>query len=199
MATLSTNFSVTESALLLVGLIERDFISSLDGRRKRPRIVKSSFGTLDPLQVLYQTTILRLVSTTEAYLDALNSHLLHLYYRRSGSESVGDVASIEKKSSANWNARQKAFLEYHGVVISDQRSWKEVDAAIAARNSIAHGLGTITNRQLQQRDLEDRLRTIGIRISGRRLAISDHCINLTVEVCLEFIRGVDEAISKSSG
>ena len=171
---------------------EREFKASACGHRPRPRIVNSALGTFNPLEVRRHTTILRFISTTEAYIDALNNIMIREQVVTLTSQLRAILQAIDVEASRSWEHRRKAFSRFHGINLSAQNSWKEVEAATHARNSIAHGLGRLTASQIQNDQLPRTLQRIKIYISGGHLIITNESIRVVLDACLRFIRSVDQ-------
>jgi uncharacterized membrane protein len=93
------------------------------------------------------------------------------------------------ESASNWQ-RRKTFGAKYGVPVAEFAKWAKVDAAIAARNSIAHGLGTVTRRQ-DVRTLQTKLHRIGISIADTRLLIPDAALSELRSLLVDHIRYVD--------
>lgn len=186
--------AVTDAALLLVLAAERDFRFARQNTQRRPRIVSFALGTLDPIDVTCQATILRLFSTIEAYVDALNRDLLQEAIDLATPQPHVVLEELQFHSSRNWSERQKAFRRVHGVRLSRQCSWKEIEATREVRNCIAHGLGQLTAPQLRNQNIGRKLEFIKIRVSGGRLVITDESVWAVVQACSKFIRSVDRAI-----
>jgi hypothetical protein len=107
----------------------------------------------------------RLVPTTPDFVPTLWEH---------------ELANV----SSNWARRIGGWKQLHHLNVKRFPYWAELDGYIAARNIIAHGLGTLTSRQW--RDDETTPRRLGaakIEIHARRLALdASH-----VERCAELV------------
>ena len=187
-------YALADSALLLLIAASKDYRTSMELSTQKPRISSVLLGTLDPVQIKRQATLLRYISTTEAYIDAVNGSLLWEELGTPTNLLRAMVQEIEQSASSNWPNRQRAFKNLHGVTLSSQTSWKNVEAATHARNSIAHGLGRLTASQRRNKSLPGILLKIDVRVSGGRLAITDASLQKVFRACSDFIRSVDQAI-----
>lgn len=143
--------------------------------------------------VQLQASLLRYVSTAEAYVDAMMVDLL--FQRLSPPTTLlrSMVHEIEVSGSSNWSRRHEVYRRIHGIRLNQCDSWKEVDAATHARNSVAHGLGRLTASQRLSSDLPKVLKRIDIVISGGHLQITQGSVDAVFDACGKFIRSVDQS------
>lgn len=187
------NSAITDETLLLLLAVQRDYESATSTSACRPRIVSPVVGIADPVQVNRQATLLRFISTIEAYTDALISDLLKQQIDSPVALRTIILQEVELSSSRNWPSREKAFQRIFGIRLSKQDSWKDVEAAREARNSIAHGLGRLTAQQLQNRSLVKKLGRMKIHIGSGRIVITDESLPLVFEACISFVKSLDAA------
>lgn len=189
------NRAITDEALLLLLAAIRDFESAVCAPQRRPRIVSSSFGTYDPVQIQYQAIILRQVSTIEAYIDTLNRELLREGIPWPAPMLASILQEVEFWSSRSWREREQWFKRIHGIRLSyqDRDAWKKVEAARDARNAIAHGLGRLTPRQLRSTNIAERLYRIRIHISNGQMVIAPESMSIVADACSTFVRSLDAA------
>jgi len=184
----------TESALTLLAYARRSSGAGLAGIvARRPRIRTSPLGPVDPIVVRRHVLLLRYVSVTEAYVDALMADLL---FQRLGPPTMllrSMVHEIELSASANWSKRIEAFKRVHGAQLSKCDAWTEVEGATHARNSIAHGLGRLTASQRQNVNFASWVGRIGITVSGGTMVVSDAAVENVHNACRRFIVAIDAA------
>ena len=185
---------LTESALQLLRVANRDLHAAKPLAVRPPRISGPHFGTLDPTQVRYQAALLRMVSTTEAYLDSVNDLLMRRHFQAPTRPIQSMVEELGIGSSRSWQARHSAFKKLHGVRLRKQSSWKVLEGAIEARNGIAHGIGRLTPTQLRNADLQVQLKRVDITVGGGRMIMSDNSLAVVLEACVCFVRSVDRAV-----
>jgi hypothetical protein len=102
---------------------------------------------------------------------------------------VADDASVPATNS--WNAQQKAFQQWFGI---DAKSvdWKDVQTLASARNTVAHGLGTLTRRQKPSRPkLLAAFRALMIDLIGDTLVLSDASLVAATSRCADLISHID--------
>jgi hypothetical protein len=175
MLTGGCNQRLTDDALRLLVEARRAAVAAerfASGRA--PRILVSTLGPTDPVLLHRLSVILRYVSIVEAYVDALIMNLL-----------------TDHLPPPNWNKRHLAFQTLHDVQLYECSSWEEVEAAIAVRNSVAHGLGRLTASQRRNPELPSKFRLIGVSISGGQLYLSDSTLGVVFQACTDFIQDLD--------
>ena len=184
----------TEAALTLLGQAKR-MGSGLGYSMvlRRPRIRISPLGPVEPAVVRRHTLLLRYVSITEAYVDALMADLLAQKLGPPGALLRSLVHEIELSASANWSKRHESFKRIHGFQLSKCDGWKEVDGATHSRNSIAHGLGRLTASQRQNPNFAGLVGRVGITISGGWIVVSDAAVDAVHDAYRRFIVAIDAA------
>jgi hypothetical protein len=195
----SPRFELSEAALgmLLSNESSKDYTRNYS--HGRVRVLRSSLGAVDPETMRSQYSIVRIVSIVEAYLDSLSIQLVHNQVAHPLSSLMSYlVDEFEVNATNTWNNRHDVFKQVHGVVLRKCDGWPCVEAAILARNSIAHGLGRLTPRMRKDRSLSAVLARINATIGGGQIHI-DHSTPKVVQNCsAEFIRAVDRSFSSSS-
>jgi hypothetical protein len=86
---------------------------------------------------------------------------------------------------------------YHQIQISDFPRWVELDAGIEVRNSIAHALGRLTPRQ-NKGNAASKISQIGVAIQDGNIEITDSGLRQCRDVCIEFVRYLDEKMQSAS-
>jgi hypothetical protein len=140
---------------------------------------------------------MRLVSIIEAYVDSMNSQLVRRHLSDDTPTPVRRMtADVEIRSSSTWGDRKEAYARYHGVSIGNCSGWNEVDAAIAVRNSLAHGLGTLTPRQ-RNHAMRTKMRSVGARVVDDRIHLTSDALGKLLSVAVAFVDSVDSAVRPS--
>ena len=184
----------TEAALTLLGQAKRMGGGiGLGWVLRRPRIRTSPLGPVEPNVVRRHTLVLRYVSITEAYVDALMADLLAQKMGPPSALLRRLVHEIELSASASWPKRHESFKRIHGFQLSKCDGWKEVDGATHARNSIAHGLGRLTASQRQNPNFASLVGRVGINVSGGAIVVPDAAVDAVYDACRRFIVAVDAA------
>jgi hypothetical protein len=96
----------------------------------------------------------------------------------------------------NWPDRVSAWNSIFELKLSTFPRWQEIEALTLARNIIAHGLGTLTRRQLKQgvakHDVVTRLSRIGIALNGQELSVGPSEVRRCADLVIEFVTWLDE-------
>lgn len=158
---------------------------------RQPRIRASPLGPVEPDIVRRHTLLLRYVSITEAYVDALMPGLLTEQLGPPSALLRSMVHEIELAASANWSKRLESFKRIHGFQLSKCDGWKEVEGATHARNSIAHGLGLLTASQRQNPNFAAVVGRVGINVGGGAIVVSDAAVDTVYDACRRFIIAID--------
>lgn len=153
-------------------------------------------------QIRAQSTLLRMVSITESFAsEQLVEHLEDLL----PSERTDFLQDLylreEDQAIGTWRNMQDRYRKWFKINISGYENWDSLNAAINARNSIAHGLGELTRRQKrdkQRQNLERDLARIGITLSDGRLRLSDRALAESLVVFVEFVIWLDEELRKKN-
>lgn len=187
--------AITEEAQRLIRATAADFSAltppapSSRGRHGG----SSTFGLYDFDQVRNQSVYLRLVSIVEAYVDTCSSHLFDS--RTSGRDAFvrALVNEVRDASLRGWEERKAAFKTYHGVTLGECSKWSDIDAAREVRNSIAHGLGTLTPRQ-QGGAVRRKMGAVGIAFRGDQILIDRSAIDRCARSSVAFIQDIDRRL-----
>jgi hypothetical protein len=185
--------ALTEQALLLLLHAQRTLAEPLG---RQPLRSPARGGRIQSAtRVVEEAALLRLVSITESFLDALSLQAI------SGAVDarvpiVGKlVEEFEMSATSSWPKREEAFKNYHGVLLTACAGYKDVQAAIQVRNCIAHGLGRLTPRQRRNRGLPSQVSSLNVAVGSGRMHLGDSTISITGQACGSFIRAVDLLIT----
>jgi hypothetical protein len=157
--------------------------------------MSTTLGPYNFSQVRAQAEYLRLVSIVEAFVDTCCNHLFDLKVR--GQQMfVHNLASAARDlASAGWDERKKAFSTYHGVPLGSCARYSDVDCAVQVRNAIAHGLGSLTRRQRNTKDMV-KITSVGIILRNQALIIDKDALDRCVLACATFVADVDRRIPR---
>ncbi|WP_181771605.1 hypothetical protein [Amycolatopsis pittospori] len=187
---------MTEEAASLLAENRADFRATEDDSDSKGagRIrLTGSLGSHDPAQTRLEAMYLRYISIVEAYIDSLNGYL----FRRqlAGHEPILRrlVADAELRSSSTWSDRKVAFSRYHTFSIETFGRWSQFDAGIDVRNAIAHGLGSLTRRQRNQKT-RAKIRSIGVVLVDDRIVLGTTALDRCYVICRELILYVDSQV-----
>jgi hypothetical protein len=144
----------------------------------------------NPAVVLLESTYLRFVSIAEAFTDVM---IELLFGRAVPAPSALVSALIDEKldRAGRWDDRRELLL-LHDIRLSDFVQWQQLDAGIEVRNTIAHGLGALTRRQVRDAKLPAKLQSIHVRLESRRVILSEGNISELRNVCVDYVRWLDQ-------
>ncbi|MEU7795569.1 hypothetical protein AB0B11_19275 [Micromonospora tulbaghiae] len=191
--TITPRNEVTEVAIKLLIWAETDLAAEhiLAVGAPKPRIGRTTLGLVSPKHVRRQAAVFRMVSVVEAFLDTLSRELTGSYvpYRTKTLNLL--LEDFDVNTTFSWQQREDAYRRYHGIELKKCAAWDEINAAIQARNSIAHGLGRITPKQVRKANLASQLKAIDISIVNGELNFGEKCLTLVRDACSEFVKAVD--------
>lgn len=156
----------------------------------RPRLLRRlDLASSGSEQVQRQATLVRLMSITESFcaarLLALGEDLV--------SPPDGSLTSILWEDAAldatrTWESQKDAFKKWLNV----RPDWTQIDGLAEARNAVAHGLGTLTRRQLKSRaSTMTKLNRTGIAVNNDELLLTDDDLSRAAARCSELIQELD--------
>jgi len=178
------------SALLFQTLgAHRTAVAGLRPRRP-PRLPSGKIP--DAEQIQCQSTLVRLLSVTESFASQLLLREIDKAAARAQSTSINriwDDAAV--RGTNTWSDQKKAYENWLGV----REDWKVVERLAEARNAVAHGLGTLTRRQLRnEASVRSKLRQAGITLTGIRIVLSDAALSSAAADCRSLIHRLDLAV-----
>jgi hypothetical protein len=186
------NRELTEAALKLIHWSLDDLHLPGGSPVFRGRVIRTPLGPVAPAVVRQQATLFRMVSIVESYLDALSRELVSEAIPQHFSMLEPLLEDFNSGTTATWSRRIQTYNRYHKINLKKQTSWRELEAAIDVRNSIAHGLGRLTATQAaKKRQVEARLKFIEVLIVDHELRYSDRSIEIVRRACSDFVRSVD--------
>ncbi|WP_141714033.1 hypothetical protein [Micromonospora inyonensis] len=183
----------TEAAIRLIRLTAADIQSAMV-RVPVGRIVRATsvFGSEDLADALKQAHYLRLVSIAEIYTDVLMSELLGERLPTNDELIAKLMATAELASSSSWPRRSEFFNRLHGIKLDEFDRNAELNAAKRVRNIVAHGLGRITSKEMENSRLGSQLSLIGVRIQDRRVIITEQSLVTLSKLTIDYITWLDE-------
>lgn len=190
-------FAVTEEALRLLHATHADF-TRLPAHSPRGRLRAGTTTALGPYnfgQVRAQSEYLRLVSIVETFVDACSNHLFDLKTQGHGLFVRNLTAAARDQASNSWEERKRAFAIYHDVPLGSCSSYSDVAAAVQVRNAVAHGLGSLTRRQQNKKDMT-KMASVGITFRNRAIIIDAKALSHCVLSCAAFMADVDARIPR---
>jgi hypothetical protein len=141
-----------------------------------------------------QTRLLRLVSVTEAYIDAMSVWRVSSYVDLNNPTQAQLLEGWELTSTTNWSERCKAYQRYHSIQLQACPAYQEVQAAVQLRNSITHGLGRITPRQRTKTRLSTEALLVDATVDDGRVHLGENTIAIAATACRFLVQFVDEGM-----
>lgn len=139
--------------------------------------------------------VFRMVAIAEGYVDNVSRTLFT-------DVTVGQtglfkrlVAEAESHAYDSWRERKDVFSRYHRIPLSECAKWSDIDAAIEIRNSVAHGLGRLTERQRTSSTIST-LSRIGVHVVDDRLIVTTPVAGRCYQSAREFISSLDQQAAK---
>ncbi len=139
----------------------------------------------DAEQIQCQSTLVRLLSVAESFASQLLLREIDKAAARARSASINRIwedAAI--KGTSSWRDQQSAYVNWLGI----KEDWKAVERLAEARNAVAHGLGTLTRRQLRsEASVRNKLKEAGIALNGIQIVLSDAALSSAAADCRDLI------------
>lgn len=156
----------------------------------------TALGTYDVRNARAQAYFFRIVSILEAFTDAALEHMFRNILPTSSEAAIRLLESHLLDATQRWETRKKSFAEHHSLPLSDAAvgfpRWSQLDGMIEVRNSVAHGLGSLTRQQRQNpRRAAARCSQVGVQVWAGELLIDRTSLEKAAEVAEEFIRWLD--------
>ncbi|MFB4314753.1 hypothetical protein [Actinomadura sp. 21ATH] len=182
MTDVAPSWSLTDDALTLILHAENDIGEKVQGNRPLSgmRLTEQLGGTTADELWLRETAILRLISTIEAYTNAASA----LFFTK--------TSSPPPKSPFTWPQRHKHYNNKHGIVLKTLSGWERVNAGIALRNCLAHGLGNLTEILLSEERLGIRMKCIDVSVSGNRMHPTMTTVPKLAAGCRSFVLDIEK-------
>jgi hypothetical protein len=178
------------SALLFQTLgAHRTAVAGLRPRRA-PRLPSGKIP--DTEQIQCQSTLVRLLSITESFASQLLLREIDKAAARAQSVSIDRIwEDAAVRGTSGWSDQEKAYKDWLGVKID----WKAAERLAEARNAVAHGLGSLTRRQLRNEgSVRYKLTQAGITLVGIRIVLSDAALLSAASDCRDLIHRLDLAV-----
>jgi hypothetical protein len=193
---MTVRFASTEAGLHLLQGNLRHFLRGIRAANVLPgRIHYTTLGSNDPRDLALQATFLRLVSVAEATVDTLAVELTARTVPP--LDEVLRLLVLEKElaGSSSWEARRRSYKRHHGVDLQKCRDYALIEGAIEVRNSVAHGLGRLTTRQILSTETARKLARISVIVVNDFVRLETQNIKECADYCATFLRSLDASVS----
>lgn len=165
----------------------RKISGALNRGRRDSRL--TSPHDIDEGDIQRQTTLVRLLSITESYCAA---RLTNYVEQKLDVASSKIHAAIWEKTAidvtSNWANQKDAYKKWLEV----DPEWRWLEGLAEARNSVSHGLGHLTRRQLRSRaSTSSKISAAGLSLSGNALIITDDSLIRAMDICCNLIIDIE--------
>ncbi|MBA3652575.1 MAG: hypothetical protein H0W70_00090 [Actinobacteria bacterium] len=165
------------------------------------RIFRSStaLGTYELGNARAQAYFFRIVAVVDAYTDAALEAMFRGVVPPSSPAAVRLLESHLLDATQRWESRKRSFADHHSLSLGDAANgfpqWSKLDGMIEVRNSIAHGLGSLTRQQRQHATrTAGRCKQVGVRIEAGEVIVDNPSLVTAGDVAEDFIRWLDQKI-----
>jgi hypothetical protein len=162
------------------------------------RIARSStaLGTYEITNARTQAHYFRVVSIVESYTDAALEGMFKCVVPAASSAAIRLLEEHLIGATQRWESRKRSFADHHGIALGDSHSgfpqWAKLSGMIEVRNSIAHGLGSLTRQQRQHaRRTASSCRQAGVRIEAGEVVVDLVGLTTAAQVAEDFVRWLD--------
>jgi hypothetical protein len=186
------NNELSETAVLLIKATYRDHARTLasSAATDSPFLTHPRLGTHSPAGTQRQGCVLRMLSVADAYVDIVLETALRAKIAPA-PPAVEVLLTLALPKLDTWGGRNE-FANMFGLSpLSGFSRWSQVKAASDARNSIAHGLGSLTRKQ---NDATKRsLRDVKVAVTDGQLRLTDGSVEHIRDLIVAFIEHLDHA------
>lgn len=190
--------TIGDAAVHLIRTAMNEHSATASGIFVSGRIFRSStaLGTYDFRNARAQSYLFRVVSVVEAYADAALESKFRSVVPPSSSAAIRLLESHLLRATLSWDARKRSFAEHHALPLGDAKlgfpQWSKLDGMIEVRNSIAHGLGSLTRLQRQNPTrTAARCSQVGVRIHAGEVVVDSVSLQSAAQVAEDFVRWLD--------
>lgn len=180
---------LTETAVLLIKTTHKDHartVAALSG--SRTSTTRTRLGVHNSLGNQRHACLFRMVSIAEAFVDiVLETSLRQLVAATTPTaETLMSMAMVKLDT---WAGRSDFANMFDLPAVNKHTKWSQVRAATDARNSIAHGLGSLTRKQ--DAGTKRTLEQIKIRVVDRALVVDEAALVAVRDLMVDFVGKVD--------
>jgi hypothetical protein len=166
--------------------------------RSHPRHTRRPRLATEPAQVAEEEAITRIIAACEVYVSKRLREVTDFVATQGGRTAVELWRRQENQATATWAGLVDAWRDFHGIDFSNcAEHYAVVRGFVEVRNSVAHGLGKLTKRQLADANTARRITAdAGVTVvdGGIRLVADnvDHCARSVHSL----VRWLDHAASE---
>lgn len=190
--------TIGDAAVLLIRTAVYEYGSTPPVLMAFGRIFRSStaLGTYEIGNARTQAYFFRVVAVVEAYTDAALDALFRGVVPASSPAASRLLDQHLLDATQRWGSRKESFAGYHGISLGDTHAgfpqWSKLDGMIEVRNSIAHGLGSLTRQQRRNApSTASRCGQVGVRIEAGEVVVSHANLMAAAQIAEDFILWLD--------
>lgn len=190
--------TIGDAAVLLIRTAVFEYSATPPALMAFGRILRSStaLGTYEVGNSRTQAYFFRVVAVVEAYTDAALDALFKGVVPASSPAASRLLDEHMLSATQRWDSRKRSFADHHGISFGDSRTgfhhWSKLDGMIEVRNSIAHGLGSLTRQQRRNAlRTASRCGQIGVRIEAGEVVVSHANLMAAAQIAEDFILWLD--------
>ena len=193
--------TIGDAAILLTRTAVYEFSSTPPVLLAFGRIFRSStaLGTYEVGNARTQAYFFRIVAILEAYTDAVLEAMFNNVIPASSPAAIRLLEGHLADATQGWDSRKRSFADHHGLHLGDNvhgfAKWSQILAMIEVRNSIAHGLGSLSRQQ--RRDptrAAARCAQIGVRVEASEVIVSYVNLQQAAGLAEDYIKWLDAKI-----
>jgi hypothetical protein len=104
----------------------------------------------------------------------------------------------EMQAEGSWESMQEAWTEWFGIQIGKAPDYSRLDAYIVIRNTIVHGLGTLTRRQTRSdggKRVKAKLAGVNVSLVGDRIVLPFSAVEDCAKVAAHYVEWLDSELA----
>ena len=162
-----------------------------ESRRRigRMSLLRTGSGSL-PLEY---SAIVTTISIAEGFFAATLQTRVEDAFDTTTQLMLDAQRDASRTMDSNWDDRLKRARRWFGIDSTSEQSVIEMLAFVEARNSIVHGVGRLTRRQMSDggAKVTTQLTSVGVPVVGGALRLDEVAANRCARQCAEAIRWLD--------
>jgi hypothetical protein len=193
--------AIGDAALTWMWAAFREYEAATPALASYGRIRRSAtaLGTYEVRNARAQAYYFRVVAIVEAYADAALEGMFQHTVPAGSRVAEKLLEGHLRDATQRWEARNRSFAAYHDVRLGDPTEgfprWAELQGMVQVRNSVAHGLGSLTR---QQRENPTRVASscaqAGVVIRSGEVIVTQDNLERAVRTAEDFVRWLDAKV-----
>ena len=182
----------------------QSIMSLLATGRRIPRRVRR-FGRLSGTEGVVSSapaeymTLPHIIAVAEEFS---RTSLMLTAQHRLGQRDKFHLALLEQgevQAEGSWEGMRDAWAAWFGISLGASPDYSKLDAYIAVRNSIVHGLGFLTRKQKRRdggRKLKAKLTNVGVGLVGDQIVLPFSAVEDCAVVARSYVLWLDREITR---